>query len=40
MYSSVDHFGLNAPTAEIKVKLFMYVELFTPISLLYQRPNF
>lgn len=40
IYSSVDNFELNASTTEIKVKLCMYIGLFTHTSFLYERSAF
>lgn len=40
MYSSIDQFGLNASTVEIKIKLRMYTGLFTHRNLLYEGSTF
>lgn len=40
VYSSVDHFGLKACAVEIKVKLFIYIGLFTQRSLSYEGATF
>ena len=40
IYPWVDHFGLNASTIEIKVKLCMYIGSFIHRSLLYEGSTF
>lgn len=40
MYSSVGHLWLNSSMVEIKVKLLMYIGVFTHRSLLQQRSDF